>query len=223
MKPGTMTESPTRLKITEIFHSIQGESTLAGERFTFVRVTGCPLRCTYCDTTYSYTGGKWMTLDEIVTEVESHGTRWVCVTGGEPLAHPNTLPLVQKLVSRGKRVTIETGGEETVAEYAGLARLIMDIKTPDSGEKAERCFENLKDLLPGDEIKFVLCSRADYDWAKNICARYSLAERFTVLFSPSFGQLALKDLAEWIVEDRLDVRMQTQLHKHIWGAETKGV
>ncbi len=214
---------PARLKITEIFHSIQGESTLAGERFSFVRLTGCPLRCTYCDTTYSYTGGKWMTLAEIVTEVATHQTRWVCLTGGEPLAHPNALPLVRQLIADGKRLTIETGGEEDIAPYAGLAKIIMDIKTPDSGEKAEKCFTNLQFLLASDEIKFVICSRQDYEWSRDVCRRYDLAGRFTVLFSPSFESQPLKELAEWMIEDRLDVRLQTQLHKHIWGSATKGV
>lgn len=212
-----------RLKITEIFHSIQGESTLAGERFSFVRVTGCPLRCTYCDTTYSYTGGKWMTLEEIAAEVRSHGTRWVLLTGGEPLAHPNSLPLVRKLVAEGKRVSIETDGEEDVAPYAGLARLIMDIKTPGSGETAKLCFENLRHLRSTDEVKFVICDRGDYEWSRGICKRYALTERFTVLFSPSFGKVALKTLAEWMLEDKLDARLQTQLHKHIWGAGRTGV
>lgn len=164
-----------------------------------------------------------MTIDEIVSAVEGHSTRWVCITGGEPLAHPNTTFLVDALRARGKRITIETDGEEDVSSYAGRARLIMDIKTPGSGEKAEKCFENLKHLLPSDEIKFVLCDRADYDWAKLVCETYALSDRFVVLFSPVFGKLALKDLAEWIVADRLNVRLQTQLHKHIWGAETKGV
>ena len=212
-----------RLKITEIFHSLQGESTLVGVRTSFVRVTGCPLRCTYCDTTYSYTGGKWMSLDAIVAEVQAHGTRWVCLTGGEPLAHKNSLPLVRKLVAAGKNVSIETDGEEDVAPFAGLAKIIMDIKTPGSGEKAEVCFANLEHLLSSDEIKFVICGREDYDWARAVCARYRLPERFTVLFSPSYGQVELKQLAEWIIADQLDVRLQTQLHKHIWGAETKGV
>lgn len=214
---------PLRLKITEIFHSMQGESSLAGERFSFVRLTGCPLRCTYCDTTYSYSGGQWMNLEEIVAKVGEHQTKWVCLTGGEPLAHPNALPLVKLLVGAGKRVSIETDGEEDVRPFVGLGKLIMDIKTPGSGEKAERCFENLGFLLPSDEIKFVLCGRADYEWARATCARYDLTSRFTVLFSPSFEQLALRTLAEWMIEDRLDARLQTQLHKHIWGTQTKGV
>lgn len=218
-----MSESEIRLKITEIFHSIQGESTLAGERFTFVRVTGCPLRCTYCDTTYSYSGGKWMTVGEIIEAVKAHETKWVCLTGGEPLAHKNSLALVRRLVENGKSVTIETDGEENVENYVGLAKLIMDIKTPGSGETAKQCFINIEKLLPTDEIKFVICNKEDYLWAKDICEKYSLTNRFTVLFSPSWGLVNLALLAEWIVEDKLNVRLQTQLHKHIWGANTKGV
>lgn len=212
-----------RLKITEIFHSLQGESTLAGERFSFIRLTGCPLRCTYCDTTYSYSGGQWKTISEIVDEVAAHSTKWVCVTGGEPLAHPNTLPLVKALVDAGKQVTIETDGEEDVAPYIGLARIIMDIKTPGSGEDAKICFENLRHLLPSDEIKFVLCDRADYQWAQEVCRKYDLTSRHTVLYSPSHGSLELKNLAEWMIEDRSNARLQTQLHKYIWGAQTRGV
>lgn len=215
--------SEPRLKITEIFHSIQGESTLSGERFSFVRLTGCPLRCAYCDTTYSYSGGRWMNIGDIVTEVESHDTRWVLITGGEPLAHPYSIHLVEALRGRGKFVSIETDGEEDVEPFAGKAKMIMDVKTPGSGEMAQLCFENLKHLLPSDEIKFVLCDRADYDWSKRTCEKYDLASRFTVLFSPVFGKLALKEVAEWIIADRLNVRLQTQLHKHIWGTETKGV
>lgn len=223
MSSSQAAEPGIRLKITEIFHSIQGESTLAGERFSFIRTTGCPLRCTYCDTTYSYTGGRWMSVDEIISEVESHRTRHVLLTGGEPLAQKHALALVERLHAAGKLVSIETDGEEDVAPFVGLAKIIMDIKTPGSGEKAERCFANLSALLPSDEIKFILCDRADYEWAVDVCRRYELPGRFKVLFSPSWGKLELRQLAEWIVADRLDVRMQTQLHKHIWGAETKGV
>lgn len=216
-------EGNPRLKVTEVFHSIQGESSLAGERFSFIRLTGCPLRCTYCDTTYSYTGGKWMTVTEIVNEVSTHGTRWVMLTGGEPLAQKNSLALVKALRRTGKHVSIETDGEEDVSAYAGHAKLIMDIKTPASGETASVCFANLVSLLPSDEIKFVIAGRDDYEWSRHICREYGLPDRLTVLFSPVFGKLALKDLAEWILEDRLNVRLQTQLHKHIWGPDLRGV
>lgn len=212
-----------RLRVTEIFHSIQGESTLAGERFSFIRLTGCPLRCTYCDTKYSYTGGQWMSIEEILKKVLAYGTRWVLVTGGEPLAQKNTLELVKALRSAGKRVSIETDGEEDVSAYVGLAKIIMDIKTPGSGERADQCFKNLDLLLPSDEIKFVICDRNDYEWTRDICREYRLTQKFTVLFSPSFDQTHLKDIAEWIIADQLDVRLQTQLHKHIWGLDIRGV
>ena len=212
-----------RLKITEIFHSIQGESTLAGERFSFVRLTGCPLRCTYCDTTYSYSGGHWMNIEDIVGAVLKHQTKWVCITGGEPLAQKRCLLLVQELQKAGLQITIETDGEEDVSPYVGLARLIVDIKTPSSGEVATKYIQNLTKLTSKDEIKFVISNRADYDWSKGILKEFQLEGRHTILFSPVYGQLNLRDIAQWILEDRLNVRLQTQLHKHIWGAETKGV
>lgn len=216
-------EAPARLKITEIFHSIQGESTLAGERFTFVRLTGCPLRCTYCDTTYSYTGGTWMTVDDIWQQIDSHKTKWVCITGGEPLVQKNCLALVMLLKSKGIGITIETDGEEDVRPYVDHAKIIMDIKTPASGEKAEICFKNLEWLQAKDEIKFVIGNRADYLWSRNIVNEYRLTDRHTVLFSPVHGAVAPADLAQWILDDRLNVRLQIQLHKIIWGADRRGV
>lgn len=217
------TENKPRLKITEIFHSLQGESTWLGLRTTFVRLTGCPLRCTYCDTTYSYKGGQWMNIEQIVAEVESHGTEYVCITGGEPLAQKRCLELVKSLSALGKKISIETDGEEDVSSYVGLAKIILDVKTPGSGEKAEKCFANFSHLLGTDEIKFVLSHREDYEWAKKVCAEYGLEKRFNVLFSPVFGVLSLKDISEWMVADRVNVRLQTQLHKHIWGADQRGV
>lgn len=217
----------TRLRVTEIFHSIQGESTLAGERFSFVRLTGCPLRCTYCDTTYSYSGGKWMSIDEIIAEVLSHKTRWVCITGGEPLLQKNCLTLVNALRAQDLKITIETDGEEDVTSYVGLAKIILDIKTPSSGETAVRAFENLEKLRSSDEIKFVLGNRDDYAWACTLVRKHRLDERFTVLFSPVFetetSGLSLRELSEWIIADTLNVRLQTQLHKHIWGISKRGV
>ncbi len=212
-----------KIKTTEIFHSIQGESTLTGERFSFVRLTGCPLRCSYCDTAYAFTGGTWMEIAEIVSQVCAHETKWVLITGGEPLAQPHCLDLVLALKKAGKKISIETSGEKLVELYAGHTKIIMDIKTPSSGEKAALCFENLKYLLPSDEIKFVLCNFEDYEWVKNICNEYTLTNRFCVLFSPAFEELSLKDLAAWILKDKLNVRLQTQLHKHIWGKDKTGV
>ncbi|MGE4233360.1 MAG: radical SAM protein [Bacteriovoracia bacterium] len=212
-----------KIKVTEIFHSIQGESSLVGERTSFIRVTGCPLRCSYCDTRYAYGGGHYMTFEQILEEVTEHKTKYVCLTGGEPLAHPSSLPLVLALRANGYKISIETGGEEDVRPFVGLAKLVMDIKTPGSYVYANQAFENLQYLLPTDEVKFVICNKEDYLWSKEILRKYSLVSKFTVLFSPSYDQVSLKDLAEWILEEKLDVRLQTQLHKHIWGPNVPSV
>jgi 7-carboxy-7-deazaguanine synthase len=212
-----------KLKITEIFHSIQGESTRSGERTVFIRLTGCPLRCNYCDTTYSYTGGEWKSVKEILQIIDSFQSKYICVTGGEPLAQPKVIHLIRELNKLDYKTSIETDGEEDVSQYIGLAKIILDVKTPDSGENAKKCFENLNYLLSSDEIKFVLCSLKDYEWAKQICKKYDLENRFTVLFSPSYTTFSFKDLAEKIIKDRLKVRLQLQLHKIIWGKETTGV
>jgi 7-carboxy-7-deazaguanine synthase len=216
-------ESKPRFKVSEIFHSIQGESSLAGLRFGFVRLVGCPLRCTYCDTTYSYQGGEWKTIQEILSKLAMFDVKWVCVTGGEPLAHPHAATLVKGLVASGYQVTIETSGEQNVQEVVGLAKIIMDIKTPSSQEKASVCFENLKYLTATDEIKFVIGTEEDFLWAAGICKEYKLTENHHVLFSPVFGHYDLKLLAQQILEQKLDVALQTQLHKHIWGANVQGV
>lgn len=213
----------TRLKVTEIFHSIQGESTLVGERTTFVRLTGCPLRCNYCDTTYSYTGGQWMTIPQILEEVLTHKTKWVCLTGGEPLAQKKSIELVRALVNAGLKVSIETDGEEDISNYSPIAKIVMDVKTPGSGEVANKAFLNFAHLKHDDEIKFVICDQNDYLWACNIVEKYSLDQKCHVLFSPAFGGDNLKNLAEKIVQDKLHVRLQTQLHKHIWGPQQTGV
>ncbi len=217
------TAASTRLKVTEIFHSIQGESTLAGERFVFVRLTGCPLRCTYCDTTYSYTGGKWMEIPQILEEVKSHSTRWVCLTGGEPLVQKNSLELVKALHGLNYKISIETDGEEDISAYTSFAKIIMDIKTPSSGEKAEKCFSNLEFITTNDEIKFVIGSEEDFLFSKNTLEKYGLQDKCTVLFSPVYGGENMKWLAEKVISEKLPVRFQTQLHKHIWGPNTTGV
>lgn len=188
-----------------------------------MRLTGCPLRCEYCDTTYSFTGGEWKFIDEILAEVASHKTKYILVTGGEPLAQKDCLALVTALKEKNYRISIETSGEKDVRDYVGLAKIIMDIKTPSSKEEAKICFSNLDLLRTSDEIKFVICDRADYEWSRDVSAKYRLTEKFTVLFSPAFDRLPIKDLAEWILADKLNVRLQTQLHKHIWGKETTGV
>lgn len=212
-----------RLKITEIFHSIQGESTLSGERTTFVRLTGCPLRCTYCDTTYSFTGGEWKTFDDIISIIESHQTKYVCITGGEPLSQKNCLDFVKKLSEKKYIISIETSGEKEIKDYVDFAKIVMDIKTPSSNETAKIAFDNLNYLKPTDEIKFVINDKNDYEWSKTVCSKFNLTSKFKVLFSPVFGTMELKTLTNWILEDKLNVRFQTQLHKHIWGQNTKGV
>lgn len=217
------------LRITEIFHSIQGESTWAGLPCTFVRVTGCPLRCVWCDTEYAFHGGKRMTLDEIVAEVERIGTPLVEITGGEPLAHPNVVPLAARLADAGFTVLCETSGAFDVGVLDARVHRIMDLKCPGSSEVERNRWENLPLLGPGDEIKFVVADRTDYEWMRTVIAEHRLNERVregslrALLVSPVWSDLDLEGLAEWILEDRLPVRFQLQLHKLIWGAEATGV
>jgi 7-carboxy-7-deazaguanine synthase len=209
--------TPPRLKITEIFLSLQGESSSVGWPTVFVRLTGCPLRCQYCDTAYAFHGGQWMSLDAIVDEVQRLGARHVCVTGGEPLAQKNALPLLARLCDAGHRVSLETSGAIDISGVDPRVIRVLDIKTPGSAEVARNRWENLALLQPHDEIKFVLCGREDYEWARACVAEHGLAERCAVLFSPSQGQLDATQLADWIVADRLPVRFQMQLHKVLWG------
>jgi len=213
-----MSESP-RLRITEIFHSIQGESVTAGCPTVFVRLTGCPLRCGYCDTDYAFQGGEWMTLEAILEQAGGYGTKYVTVTGGEPLAQPNCLHLLAQLCDRGYRVSLETSGALDVSAVDPRVVKVMDLKTPGSGEMERNHYENIPLLLPHDQVKFVVCDRADYDWAVAMLKTHNLASRCGVLFSPSFGQQDAAELAGWILEDRLPVRLQLQLHKLLWGNE----
>ena len=206
-----------RLRITEIFHSLQGETRSVGRPATFVRLTGCPLRCHYCDTAYAFHGGEWQQIAGILEAVRAGGNRLVVVTGGEPLAQADVLPLLTQLCDAGYEVFLETSGAFSVAGVDSRVVKVLDLKSPDSGECGRNLWENLPLLNPQDQIKFVLCSRADYDWAKDILVREALAERCEILFSPSHGALALRDLAEWILADHLPVRLQIQLHKLIWG------
>ncbi len=216
-KPVRAQKPDTRLRITEIFRSLQGESRPAGCPTVFVRLTGCPLRCRYCDTEYAFTGGRQTDITQILDTVAGHETRHVCVTGGEPLAQPGCLFLLSALCDRDYTVLLETGGALDVSAVDRRVVIVMDIKTPDSGEADRNRWENLACLKAEDQIKFVLCSRGDYDWAKNILAEHALTEKCSVLFSPAWGQLAERDLADWILEDHLAVRFQIQLHKHLWG------
>ncbi len=210
----------SQLRITEIFLSLQGEAATAGYPTVFVRLTGCPLRCRYCDTAYAFHGGRLQQLDDIVEQVTGYGVRHVTVTGGEPLAQPNALPLMVALCDRGLQVSLETSGAMDLAGVDARVSKVVDLKTPGSGELARNLWSNLAHCGDQDQIKFVLCDRADYDWAKFKCDELNLAERVgQVWFSPSVDELPGRTLADWIVQDRLNVRLQLQLHKLLWGAE----
>ena len=210
-----------KLRVYEIVHSLQGESSRIGLPTVFVRLTGCPMRCVYCDTEYAFTGGGNMTLDAIMDKVASHGTRYVTVTGGEPLAQKACFTLLNMLCDAGYEVSLETGGAIDTSDVDPRVAVILDVKTPGSGEMANNVWTNLERLKPSDEVKFVLCDRADYDWAKQIMAERGISNRCSVLFSPVYGQVDPTALADWILQDKLPVRMQVQLHKILWG-ETPG-
>ncbi len=206
-----------RLRITEIFFSIQGEARTVGLPTIFIRLTGCPLRCQYCDTTYAFTGGEWWTLRAIQDHIQRYQIRHVTVTGGEPLAQKACLPLLVMLCDAGYHVSLETSGAMPIQEVDARVSRVMDLKTPASGEEGHNRYENIDYLQVQDQVKFVICDHQDYVWARQKLAQYSLAERCEVLFSPSHGQLALRELAEWVLADQLPVRLQFQLHKLIWG------
>ncbi|ENA36782.1 MULTISPECIES: 7-carboxy-7-deazaguanine synthase QueE [Pseudomonas] len=208
------------LRITEIFYSLQGETRTAGLPTVFVRLTGCPLRCQYCDTAYAFSGGQIMSLDEIVERVAQYKPRYVCVTGGEPLAQPNCLPLLERLCDAGYEVSLETSGALDVAPVDRRVVKVVDLKTPGSAEVSRNLYDNIDHLTPNDQVKFVICSREDYEWAVSKLIQYRLDERVDeVLFSPSHQQVTPRQLAEWIVEDNLPVRFQLQLHKILWNDE----
>ena len=209
----------SRLRITEIFFSLQGESTLVGYPTVFVRLTGCPLRCGYCDTEYAFQGGDWMSLDAIVEQVSAYQTRYVTVTGGEPLAQPNCLPLLQSLCDAGYQVSLETSGALDISATDPRVIRVMDLKTPDSGEVERNLYDNIACLQPHDQVKFIICSRSDYQWAKDMISKHGLNDRCEILLSPSHGQQDATELADWILQDQLPVRMQVQLHKYLWGNE----
>lgn len=205
------------LRISEIFYSLQGETSRVGLPTVFVRLTGCPLRCVYCDTAYAFTGGQTMTLETIMQRVAQHSTRYVTVTGGEPLAQKNCLPLLRALCDAGYQVSLETGGALDVSGVDKRVMKVLDIKTPASGEVEKNLWGNLTYIQPGDEIKFVLCDEADYTWAKQVISQHDLVTKCPVLFSPSQGQLSPTTLADWVLRDNLAVRLQVQLHKILWG------
>jgi 7-carboxy-7-deazaguanine synthase len=211
--------SPDRLRITEIFLSLQGEARSIGWPTVFVRLTGCPLRCQYCDTAYAFHGGQWRQIDDILAEVARHGARHVCVTGGEPLAQKRCIGLLRRLCDAGYEVSLETSGAIDIAEVDQRVSRVLDIKTPGSMEVHRNLWSNLPLLTPNDQVKFVICSREDYDWAKDVVAQHRLTEVCDVLFSPSFTQVVPSELADWIVADKLPVRFQLQLHKILWHDE----
>jgi 7-carboxy-7-deazaguanine synthase len=212
MQPGS-----ERLRITEIFYSLQGESLSAGCPTGFVRLTGCPLRCGYCDTAYAFHGGEWMTLDAILERVAGYGARYVTVTGGEPLAQKPCLQLLCMLCDAGYRVSLETSGALDIAAVDPRVVRVMDLKTPGSGEVERNRWTNIEQLRRADQVKFVICNRGDYEWAGDCLREYDLTARCEILFSPAWEQQNATELAEWILQDRLPVRLQLQMHKYLWG------
>ncbi|MHB1615721.1 MAG: 7-carboxy-7-deazaguanine synthase QueE [Metallibacterium sp.] len=215
--PGVDAES--RLRISEIFLSLQGEADAVGWPTVFVRLTGCPLRCRWCDTAYAFEGGQWHGIDDILVQVAQHGARHVCVTGGEPLAQRRCLVLLQRLCDAGYAVSLETSGALDVGGVDARVRKVLDLKAPGSDESARNRWENLALLRAQDQVKFVLADRGDYDWACAVLREHGLNTRCMVLFSPVYGELAPADLAQWILHDKLDVRFQLQLHKLLWGEQ----
>ena len=211
----------SRLKITETFVSIQGEADAVGWPTCFIRLTGCPLRCTYCDTEYAFHGGQWHEIDALVETARAAGVRHVCVTGGEPLAQRACLELLTALCDAGFAVSLETSGALDVSAVDPRVSRVVDVKTPTSGEAQRNRLENLPLLGPQDQVKFVVCSRADYDWARDFLREHARDLRAQVLLSPAWGLVEPRDLAEWIIEDRLPARLQLQLHKLLWG-EARG-
>lgn len=219
-----------QLQVTEIFKSIQGESTLSGTPCVFIRLTGCNLRCSYCDTTYAYEGGDWLSIDDILSKIDDYNCDLVEITGGEPLLQDNVYSLISALLETGKLVLIETNGSVDIGRVQGFkdskiqgVKIIMDIKCPDSGMSGKTNWENLSKLDKNDEVKFVLNSRGDYDWSKEIIKKYSLTDRCHILMSPVYNNLTAEELSEWILNDNLNVRLNLQIHKYIWGEVVKGV
>ena len=210
----------TSLRITEIFYSLQGEALTVGLPTVFVRLTGCPLRCQYCDTEYAFHGGERLTQAQVLEQVAAFSPRYICVTGGEPLAQPSCIPLLSALCDAGYQVSLETSGAMPINKVDARVSRVLDLKTPDSAESSRNLWDNIPLLTKHDQVKFVICSRRDYDWARLQLDQYRLSERAgEVLFSPSFGQQNATELADWIVQDNLPVRFQLQLHKLLWNDE----
>lgn len=206
-------------RITEIFYSLQGETRTVGLPTVFVRLTGCPLRCGYCDTAYAFHGGSKMQIDDIVEQVQSYNPRYVTVTGGEPLAQQSCHELLTRLCDLGVEVSLETSGAMDISQVDPRVVIVMDLKTPASGEESKNKYDNIAKLKANDQLKFVICNRDDYDWVRVKMAEYQLVDKCEILFSPIHGELKPADLAEWIISDNLPVRMQIQMHKYLWGDE----
>ena len=217
MSKQTEPDIQTRLKITEIFYSLQGEARNVGLPTVFIRLTGCPLRCAYCDTEYAFSGGEWMNIDDIIAQARRYNTSFVTVTGGEPLAQKSCIDLLSRLCDAGFHVSLETSGAILVDKVDARVEKVLDIKTPASTEDAKNKFENIALLQGDDQVKFVICDESDYLWSRQIIEQYQLVDRCEILFSPSYGQLDATVLADWILRDQLQVRFQVQLHKYLWG------
>lgn len=213
------TEEESLLRITEIFYSLQGETRTVGLPTVFIRLTGCPLRCGYCDTEYAFTGGEHLSLDAILEATDKYNAHYVTVTGGEPLAQKNCLPLLKSLCDKGYEVSLETSGSIDISQVDPRVVIVMDLKTPASNEESKNRYENLAIIKPTDQIKFVICDRNDYEWSKQQLEKYQLTEKAEILFSPMHGEKMAGQLADWILEDNLAVRFQLQLHKFLWNDE----
>ena len=208
-----------RLRLTEVFYSLQGESKTLGEPTVFIRLTGCPLRCVYCDTAYAFYGGKWLGFDDIFDILSNYKTKSICVTGGEPLAQPNCVNLLSELCEQGFDVSLETSGAMDISKVDTRVSRVLDIKTPGSAEVNKNLWSNLEQLTNHDQVKFVICSKSDFDWAKEVVEKHKLSDKCLVLFSPSHQQVKETELATWILEEQLNVRFQMQLHKVLWNDE----
>lgn len=215
----TKNQPMSQLRITEIFYSLQGETRTVGFPTVFIRLTGCPLRCQYCDTAYAFHGGNNLSLEEILHQVANYQPNYVTVTGGEPLAQKSCLELLTKLCDQNYEVSLETSGALSIEKVDPRVIKILDLKTPGSKEAEKNLYENIQYLNPQDQVKFVICDQADYEWSKNKLQEFNLTQRCQILFSPSYTQLPANNLADWILADRLPVRLQIQLHKYLWGDE----